>query len=169
MRVLSLGEESMAIERAREYARRCGVIDPDESDPFYRVGLHVAVIVIGLVDHASPNESPVAFFESEAQVHGCAEITLDEIEYAFARYMLFADSRGVRKVTISDDEFMTLVARSAGGDTLPFFEMRPGTQSAFITSLASLYLVSLRNRSGSTSHSEGTTPTNHSDSATVPA
>jgi hypothetical protein len=149
LRILSVTEEASAIQRGHAYAAARGVLTEDEDEPLYRLGLHIAALAFACVDSESPADKPAQFFESEVQIERCEEITLDEIEFLFARYMVFADEHGVRKAQLSSDEFLSLVTKSAGGDTLPFFGLRPGTQAAFITSLAALHLSFLRTSSDS--------------------
>ena len=158
VRPLNAFEIAGVLQRAKAFAAARGA-DADESSSIYELGLHIETLAVAVVDHDSPEDKPVPFFDSVTQLLESELLTPEHIAFLYAHYETWADDCSPRDKELGPADFMRLIALSAGGDMSPFCSLRPGTQWASFRSLASLYLRSLTDKSSDTAHSSTQNPT----------
>lgn len=156
VRVLLPFEEADVLERARAFAKTKGIEAPSESDPLYDFGLHIHRIAIACVDSESPESAPRPFFDGGIdQILKSQELTRDHIAYLYEQSIAWQDDCSPRLLKLSPEQFVDATGKTAGGDMLPFLQLRPGMQWIFTRTLAGLALSSLPFKSDSSSSSEG--------------
>lgn len=157
LRVLTGAEESLVLQRAREYAIERGVEAPKDGDPLYEVGKMAETLALGCIDHDSPEAAPENFFASAKEV--LDEMDSDRIAYLFARWELWQGECSPQVGTLTQEQYYaTLVQMAVSDDDRPFAALRPATQWALLRTTAVLLLRQPEARSLFTSDSK-TKPT----------
>lgn len=154
VRLLNPGEEAAILQHARAFAIARGVEGPGDGDPLYEMGKQVHRARLACVETASPPDAPVPFFGSEEAMLASSVITLEHIAYLSEFQETFQNLVSPRELALSGPAFLETVKRVAGGDMLPFLQMRPGTRWIFTRTLAEGFVTLPLLRSVSTSVSE---------------
>ena len=160
--VLSGVEEAKALEMARAAAVRAGVADPKPNEPLYDLAFMVQTLLIGCVDHDSPSNAPVPFFESAEQI--LKNLNRDQITHLFVQHEHWQDECSPRAKDLTEDQFYTwLVGVAESESPSDFFELlRPATLWRFTRTMVKLLAISRADKLGPGAISESSTPTNTS-------
>ena len=150
LRVLGPFEWSEVLTAARAFAVSKGVVDPDEGDPLYELGLHVHTLLLACIDSDSPTDAPAPFFDSAEQMLNSSIIGRDHLAMLFAHHEVWEWECSPRAKELDKAEFARIIAAAGQGDVGPFCRLRPGMQLVCMRSLAELYWSSQSASSPST-------------------
>lgn len=111
LRVLNVDEEVAALAGARRYAVERGLPDPKEGDPIYDLGVMAHVMLLAAVDHDSPVDKPVPFFDDAKQA---AELDRDRLQLLYEAQQVWQEECSPRRLKMEVGEYAALVFRLAG-------------------------------------------------------
>lgn len=147
-------ERSDVAARAREFAKARGVDDPRDEDELYEWGKVLHTLVLACVDKDSPEDAPAPFFDGGfEQLHKTTLIGPEHVAFLYEQQQLWQDECAPGQKTMSPEEFLAAVVKTAGGDMSFFVNARPGLRWSFTRTLAALHLSSLTDKSPSSSPS----------------
>lgn len=124
VRPLLVHEEIDALARARAHAQAKGLADPKEGEPVYDLAVMAHVAVLAAVDHDSPADAPVPFFDSVDQA---LSLDRDRLHLLYESQTEWQQQCSPRKTTMTPEEYAGLVFALAGGSegADPFFNRLP--------------------------------------------
>jgi len=143
------GESEAEVFRdARLFAIERGLPDPKKGDELYELGLWVATIVRGVVDPDSPQDAPVPFFDSVAQIMDPRKgLGREWIALLFEAQQAWQDEISPRPKAMGAVEYFQAIAEIVEAPPhaeIPFFRWRRGLQASFLRTLcATFYEVHL--------------------------
>lgn len=153
VRALDPFEEDEILANARKHATEKGVEDPVDGDPIYDRAKLVWTLVYACVDTASPPDAPQPYFDGFDQIVHSKILTRDHLAYLAEHQELVQDEAAPRAKDYTPNQFMAMVVLTAGGNKLPFVQLRPGARWSCFRTLAAaqLDLLTLKSRIGSES------------------
>lgn len=143
LRPLRVTDELEAVAAATARAKKLGISDPGDGDPVYDYALEVERLLRGVVDHDSPTDAPVPFFESFEQIAEDEAIQKDHVAYLSEQLTLWQAECSPRASTMNAADFSGAVLRAAGGDARDFLGWSPALRWSFLRSTAVLASSSL--------------------------
>lgn len=156
VRMMTGAELGDSLEGARAYATSHGLKDPKPGDELYDLGLMVHTLFIACVDPTEEGPTRTPYFESVDEI--LAHLDPDRIALLYEEQQAWQDECSPRPSKIGGDDFFTMVLRLAGwesGQPDPLLRWRPTLRAIFTRTLASQFMSSLTNKSGSSSPSDG--------------
>lgn len=145
-------DDSRIDDAALEYAKEHGVSE-DHAKPgngIYDRAHALHTLLIACSDPDSPDEAPVPYFESIAEIQ--AGLDRDRIAILLAAQQIHQERCSPRALTMSgDDVFVTMFELATSEDERPFVRLQPGMQWILLRTLAALVLNSQELKSAFTS------------------
>lgn len=153
VRPITAAEEVAALAQARSLAIKQGVEDPREGNSIYDLLVMASVVLIGCVDHDSPQDKPEPFCESIEQV---LSLGRDSVVYLYEAQEAWQEKTSPRRRKLSPEEYLALVVQLAASDEEddaldPFARWPRATLVSCMRTMASQLLSSPGPRSQPTS------------------
>lgn len=124
VRPLLVTEEIEALSLARAHARAKGLDQPKEGEPVYDLAVMAHVVTLAAIDHDSPADAPVPFFDSVDQA---LSLDRDRLHLLYESQTEWQQQCSPRQTTMTPEEYAGLVFALAGGSegADPFFNRLP--------------------------------------------
>ena len=171
VRPLSTTEGVEAHAQALALAKARGLETPRTGDTIYDLCLMAAVLVRGVLDHESPTDKPVPFFDSVEQVMG---LDRDRVVYLYEAHVAWQDQCSPRQLHLTEAQYVGLVlhlqSTEEGDLGDPFCSWPRSTLVTCLRTMARQLSLSLALRSLPSSDSEDSPATGSTPSpASAPA
>lgn len=156
VRPLRPDEHVLVLDRARAFAKKHGVEEPDDGHELYERGKIIHTLAIACIDPESSKEDPKPFFDGGAEQILASEILTPEVlAYLYDQQTAYQDECSPLLKSMSPAEFTASVLLMAGQEQPDFFvSMRPGMRWSFTRSMANQLAGSMTRESLSTSLSD---------------
>jgi hypothetical protein len=127
----------------------------------------VHTLLLGCVDHDSPSNAPLPFFDSAEQI--LANLNRDQVTHLFAQHEHWQDECSPRAKDLTEDQFYAwLVGVAESESPSDFFDLlRPATLWRCTRTTVKLLAISRADKSPPGATSESSTPTNTSPAKPV--
>lgn len=143
LRVLRDDELTLILREARAFAKANGLDAPEDGDALYEQGKMLHTLAVCCIDHDSPKESPIPYFDGGwEQIHTSEILTPEIREYLYLQQQMWQDEVNPLLGTLSDSEFLAAAIKTAGGNQSFFVNSRPGWLWSFTRIMARQLLAS---------------------------
>lgn len=113
LRPLTSAEEIDALARARSLAVEKGLSDPKEGQPVYDLAVMAFVVLLAAVDHDSPKDAPVPFFDGVEQP---LSLDRDALQLLYEAQVVWQEECSPRQMELTTGQYAGLVMNLAEGD-----------------------------------------------------
>jgi hypothetical protein len=142
LRVLTGAEEVTVLQQATAFAIERGVENPKDGDTLYELAKMAETLALGVIDHDSPEDAPVVFFDGGAK-QILDEIDGDRIAFLYGRWQVWQGQCSPRFANMTAEQFCEQVVKvTVSDDDLPFAQMHPAQQLICMRTLGGLLLSS---------------------------
>lgn len=143
LRVLTPGEQSDVLSRARADAKAKGVEEPRDGNPIYDLAEMEHTLLLASLDPDSPDDNPRPFFSSITEIRTSPELTRDHVAYLFELHQQHQDECAPLRQNVAIDEVMAsllVLASDDEGEARLFFDsLGPALRWIFMRTLARLW------------------------------